>query len=436
MKFCKQMTVLLIAAMAAGLVGGCSRQHENINIILEEEEGQSGVQEEKLTFFGHKADALDLVAIENSLHGFMDENEHITVTYEGIRGMSIYWEAFEKRAESGNMDDIVMIDHDRMLALGAQDQLADLSDLSTVENFDSLARSQFVEEDGSVYFLPTCIAAYVLHVNLDMLEEHGQKVPTNLEEFTQVCDYFVSQGITPIVANNFTSLRSLMVAKALYPVYQEEDPAAQIERFNSGEDDIVETLRPGIEMVGEMIGRGWFDCEEALVTGPISDDLEIFAKGERPFMIAGGWVSVRVSAMEPDFDYEVYPLPVLEDGSVLVEEVNTCVSVSADSEHLEDARRLVEYLTRPDVLWEYCDSQNSFTPLKDDRIPSDKTIAPVIPYLTNGRSVIGSDYRLKLPLDNALTECGLQMLQGMNADEAVPYLSGLLETDQCWNLKE
>lgn len=428
-KRAKRIVAFLVATVViSGLVVGCSEQNQNINIILEEEEGQNGEKEEKLTFLGHKADALDLVAIENSLHGFMDENEHITVTYESIKGTSIYWDAFEKRADTGNMDDIVMIDHDRMLALRAENMLADLSGLTTVDNFDVLARSQFVEEDGSVYFLPTCIAAYVLHVNLDMLEEHGQKVPTNLQEFTQVCDYFVSQGITPIVANNYTSLRSLIVAKGLYPVYQKEDPAGEIEKFNHGEADIVETLQPGIEMVGEMIEKGWFDCEEALVTDPISDDLDIFSTGERPFMIAGGWVSVRVSAMKPDFAYEVYPLPVLDDGSVLVEEVNTCVSVSADSAHLEDAKRLVEYLTRPDVVWEYCDSQNSFTPLKDDRIPADQTIAPVLPYLTNGQSVIGSDYRLKLPLDNALTKCCEEMLQGMSAEKALSYLSDLLDT--------
>jgi hypothetical protein len=35
-------------------------------------------------------------------------------------------------------------------------------------------------------------------------------------------------------------------------------------------------------MVGEMLDRGWFDKVEALNTGSTSDDLELFAQGDRP----------------------------------------------------------------------------------------------------------------------------------------------------------
>ena len=280
-------------------------------------------------------------------------------------------------------------------------------------------------EDGSVYFLPSCVSAYGLYINYDLLEEHGQKVPENWSEFMEVCQYFADQGSAPIVANNYTSLRTLIVGKSLYSVYQ-KDSAAAIEAFNRTPAELANTLRPGIELVEQMIDRKWIDCEEVSVTNPTSDDLKLFVSGDRPFMVTGCWATSRVADMEPGFSYGVHPFPILDDGSVLIIDANTCISANADSEHLEEVMQLVECITQPDSIWEYCESQSSYTPLQDDRVPTDQTILPASECLESGRIVIGSDYRLNLPLDTALSEITKQMLNEMSADEAVTLLDQLL----------
>jgi raffinose/stachyose/melibiose transport system substrate-binding protein len=289
-----------------------------------------------------------------------------------------------------------------------------------------MAKTQFTESDGSVYFLPTQISTFGLYVNYDLLKEYDMEVPTNWSEFENVCDTFVENGIVPIVGNYFTTWRSLIAAKSLYPVYQMEHPEEMIEKFNSGEVDIVDYLSDGIDMVGEMLDRGWFDKEEAMNTKSTSDDLQLFAKGDRPFMITGGWASQRLMALNPEFEYGLYPFPILENGSVLVMNVDTCISVSAHADNLDITKDFVEYFTQPDVIMEYCNTQSSFTPLKDDRTPTDQTIAPSAPYLFNGQNVIGSDYRLNLPLDNASNEIGKEMLNGMGTEEAIAKMSELI----------
>jgi raffinose/stachyose/melibiose transport system substrate-binding protein len=205
-----------------------------------------------------------------------------------------------------------------------------------------------------------------------------------------------------------------------------EHPEEMIEKFNSGEVDIMDYLSAGIEMVGEMLDRGWFDKEEALNTNSTSDDLQLFAAGERPFMITGGWASQRLMAMEPDFEYGLYPFPILENGSVLVMNVDTCISVAAHADNLDVTKDFVEYFTQPDVIMEYCNTQSSYTPLEDDRMPTDQTITPSAPYLFNGQNVIGSDYRLNLPLDNAENEIGKAMLNGMGTQEAIAKMAELI----------
>jgi raffinose/stachyose/melibiose transport system substrate-binding protein len=355
----------------------------------------------------------------------MSENPSVLISYEGVKG-SDYWDVLDLRIENDDLDDVFMVHHDDVVELRKEGKLADLSGLSTISNFSQMAQTQFTEEDGSVYFLPTQISTFNLYVNEDLLNDYNMEVPTNWSEFEKVCDFFVQQGVAPIVGNNFTTMRSLINAKSMYPVYQMEHPEEMIEKFNSGEVDIMDYLSEGVDMVGEMLDRGWFDKEEALNTEATSDDLELFAKGDRPFMITGGWASQRLMALNPEFEYGIYPFPILDNGSVLVMNVDTCVSVSSQTENLGAAMNFVEYLTQEDVMEEYCNTQSSYSPLNSDWEPSDKTIEPSIPYLFNGQNVIGSDYRLNLPLNDAENEVGKEMLEGLGTEEAKAKMAELI----------
>ncbi len=418
-----------MAAVSLIVFAGCRQKAaDDAQIYGEKAEVSVQTSFEGVTvhFFGFKAGAMNLTAIENAIHGFMEENLGIEINYEGIKG-SLYQEVLALRLENNALDDIIMVIHDNVVELAPEGKLADLSELSTIDSFSELAKTQFIEEDGSVYFLPTAISMYGMYVNLDMLEENGFDIPANWSEFSEQCDYFKSKGITPIIGNNYATLYYLMTAKSLYPVYQMDNTAEMLEAFNTGEEDIMEYLDEGIELVGTMLEKGWFDKEELKNTAQTSDDLALFAEGDRPFMITGGWASQRLMDMNPKCSYAIYPFPVLEDGRVLVMTLNTCISVNAESENLEEAKRFVEYLTQPDVIYEYCDTQSCYTPLGDNRVPSDETIAPSAEYLLSGREIIGSDYRLKLPFDNAEKAVGEAMLDGMSTEDAVKLLGELMK---------
>lgn len=313
----------------------------------------------------------------------------------------------------------------RVLEFGQQGKLADLSDLSTLEHFSPLAKSQ-MSANGTIFYLPTSISAFGLYCNLDLLKLHEQKIPENLAELEEVCDYFVSQGITPIVANNDISLKTVVLAKSLLPYYQQDGSADKIKVFNDRHAELVETLRPGFLLVEKMLEQGWVDSEEALVTAKTKDDLILFAEGTQPFMLTGAWAVPRLRDLEPDFEFEVRPYPIMEDGSVLVINVDTRISINAKSPHLEEAKQFVEYLTQNDAMWEFVDSQSSFSPLNENRLAEDTAIQSIGPYLTNGRSVIGSDDNLNFPIWDLSRQCITGMLNGDDAETAVSHMKALL----------
>lgn len=398
-------TAALLLAVPA-ILSGCGPHSTVTNI--ETEEGQD--QQVVLSFFGNKYEAENVVVIEQILDRFMEENPDIKITYESLKGAE-YYDALKKRMDSGVGDDIFMVNHDTVLEFMDKGYLEDLSDLETISGYSERAMSQMREQDG-IYFVPTSMSAFGLYCNLDMLEEHGQGIPGDLEEFRQVCGYFEDRGITPIVANNDISIKTMAMAVSVFPVYGTHTEGQAFERMNTGQEPPSVYYADGFGMMEEFCREGYIDAAEALVTKKTSDDLELFAKGDRPFMVTGAWAAGRVKKMNPGLRFEVHPYPVQEDGAVLVINADTRLGVNRAGSHVAEARRFVEYFTRPENISAFIDNQASFSPLNETYKPTMKEIEPLAGYLSNGRSMFGSDNKLELPIWSMTEEASHMLLSG------------------------
>ena len=409
--------ILLTGSMFMLSLAGCSGKPSGRVQVVEK-----GTQETiNLTFFGNKADESNVHVIEKIMSNFMKEHPNIVITYESIKGTD-YYDTLNKRMETDSGDDIFVVDHDSTLMLHGEEKLADLTGLSTIAQYTEDAKEQFTYEDG-IYWLPTTVSAFGLYCNMDMLKEYDQSVPANWKEFETVCDYFVKNGITPVVANNDISLKTLAIGASYYEKYKNGEVGEYFAELNSGKIGFGESLSDGISLVDEMLQRGYVDAGTAQDTKKTSDDLEAFAKGENPFMLTGVWASNRLkSDYGAEFNYEVEPLPILEDGALIVVNPDTRLAVNADSEHLEEAKQFVEYFTQAENLYEFCEDQCSISPLKDGQSSSVKEIQPVIKCYKEGRTVIGSDYRLNLPIWDLTKDAAQKLLNGTSKADILEEL--------------
>lgn len=418
----RKRTFISLVFVTLLISGGCRQQ----TTYLYQQHSENNDAQTTLTFFGYKYETINVQAIENALHDYMDLQPDISISYEGIKGTQ-YYDILQKRIDTGHSDDIFMVDQATVLALNEDHILADLSDLSTIDHFSKLAKSQMLA-DGVVNYVPTSISAFGLYCNEDLLAAHNQHIPQNLDEFLAVCDYFSEQGITPIIANNDISLKTIVLAKGLFDVYQQEHPSLILDAMNRGEIDLAQQLQPGFELVQLMIDRRYIDPQATLETEKTKDDLLAFAKGETPFMLTGAWASPRLRDLDPAFTFSIHPYPILKDGSVMVINIDTRLSINANGEHVQEAKDFVEYLTQPDHMWKFVDSQSSFSPLNDSRTPKDTAVAAMTPYMSNGRTVLGSDDNLHYPIWNMSRECIEDMLAGESSDTIVSKLQKQLVT--------
>lgn len=411
----KGICILLMICTACGLLSGCAKKSR----VVAYDDVEQG--EATITYFGNKYEPENVRVIEEIISGFMTENPEIRVAYESLKGTD-YFDALRRRMASGRGDDVIMVNHDILLELEPDNRVADLSGLGTIPNYTDMMLGQMVQEDGAIYWVPTTVSVFGLYCNLDLLKEHGQVVPQTLGEWEQVCDYFVGQGITPIVANNDISLKTLAIGLGFYQVYQDGRQKEVFHALNNGEERLSSYLQPGFSLVSSFIGRGYIDAQTALTTRKTSDDLTQFAGGKSPFMLTGAWAAGRLKEMKPDFAFEVDPLPVLEDGSLLVINAGTRLSVNADSASPDAAMKFVAYFTQPDNIQKFADQQASFSPLKGGGASSLKEVQPLVPCYEAERTVIGTDDLLNLPIWDLTAEVSKKLLSGESLEAAMAWL--------------
>ncbi len=139
-------------------------------------------------------------------------------------------------------------------------------------------------------------------------------------------------------------------------------------------------------------------------------------------MLTGAWAAGRVENMNTELDFEVAPLPVLEDGSMLVINPDTRLSVNADSQHLEAAMKFVEYFTEENNIQKFADQQSSFSPLKAGSPSSIGEIQSLVSCYKSGRTVIGSDALLELPIWELTAEAAQKLLSGERLETVMEWI--------------
>ena len=148
---------------SALMLGGCGTGNKVVNFEIPNENVTT------ITFFGNKYEPENVVVIEEILTSFMEENPDIYISYESLKGND-YYDALMKRMETGNGDDIFMVNHDTALQLEEEGKLCELSGLSTIPDFTVRILDQMSDE-GEIYWVPTTVSAFGLYCNLDLLEE-------------------------------------------------------------------------------------------------------------------------------------------------------------------------------------------------------------------------------------------------------------------------
>ena len=253
--------------------------------------------------------------------------------------------------EEGDIPDIYV----STLPFAADKQAEYLVDLSNYDfiNEYSTAMLNALDQDGSIYLLPSGYTVAGITYNKTLMEENGWEVPTSLEELEALIPEIEEAGLKPFANaveldgfpfNYFFSLGNTVWFGSQEGVQWKED-------FPKGEADAASA--EGLEAVVEIFQRY---MDDGIISTEHTSNDDYFACGDTVFDLNIGISSYEYTT-ESGETYEFGIMPWLsEDGSnnMLTRNVSRYFGVSKEltesgnEQKLEDALDLMRFIASPE----------------------------------------------------------------------------------------
>ncbi len=146
----------------------------------------------------------------------------------------------------------------------------------------------------------------MVYYNKDMFAQYGLNVPTTLEEFEQICDTFVANGIIPIHSAGADQWPATQLVRTC--LYNADRELANTYQMVAADVDLKgPAFRFGTEKFIEYINKGYFDPNATGIDYDTSHP-GFYAEQKYPMMLTGSWL-YKVVIDNAVFDWDVFLMP-------------------------------------------------------------------------------------------------------------------------------
>ncbi|WP_062050227.1 ABC transporter substrate-binding protein [Bacillus sp. JCM 19034] len=360
--------VLFVGMLAACTSNDSSGESNNDEGSSENGTSEGGDEEEvTLNFFQFKVEIAD--ELQAMLDEFEEEHPHIKVNLETVGGGADYSAALRSKFASGETPDIFNNGGFNELELW-KEHLADLSEEPWVENLLPIGSVPMTDEDGTLYGMPVNLEGYGFIYNIDLFEEVGiTEPPRTWSELEEAVLALEAAGITAFSAGYgewwITGQHLLNI-----PFANQDDPVAFIEGLYAGEETL--TGNTQFEEFQRVIDLEIQYGNPNPLTTDYNTQVTLFASGETAMIQQGNWTENMIYEINPDMNMAFLPIPLNDDeeaNRIPVGVPNNWV-VNKNSEHLEEAKYLLDWMVSSETGQRYLTEEFAFIPAFDNIEPS------------------------------------------------------------------
>lgn len=331
---------MLCASMAAGLLAGCGKGSG---------EGEKG---DKVT--------LTLAASQNWI---VDVDRELAEAFEEETGIAIdfqlspddqYQTIVKSKLNTGEGPDIFMsYSGTKLRDFNPEKNMVDLSDEEWVDQLEQWAIDGN-SLDGKLYAQNT---AGVDDTNgilykKDVFERLNIEIPTNYEEFKQVCDTLQENGITPIYefVKDLWHTHYWMEGASALALQSDPELYEKLNTNKLGFADVPEYVE-ALEQLKEMEAAGYFG--ENHMSNIYDNSYAALENEEYGMIIIHGSypneMQQNIETVNPD-DYGMFPSPLVDNQYVTLTAGGTTKCINANSDHVEEAKEYFDFLAREENL--------------------------------------------------------------------------------------
>ncbi len=298
---------------------------------------------------------------------FHRQNPHITVRFEPSLPDE-YDEILAAQLETGSSPDLFFLrSFSASRELYESGYLSPLDDLLGLpENFDAAMLAPWTGADGIPYGVPFTATSHGIYYNQEIFQALGLDMPTTWEDLLETAQVLQENGYIPFANGSrdaWTSAEIIFMVLAPNYIGGREGRMAYLrgERcFNDAQ------MVAAFQAVADL--APYLPQNHALL-GYI-DSLELFLQGKAAMWMSGSWDIPYLEDAEPEFDWSVFAVPAPAGQPTYVTfHLDVAIGLAAASQHQEEARAFLTWLTTPSFGALLADEMPGFFPMHRDVPP-------------------------------------------------------------------
>ncbi|SNX74080.1 carbohydrate ABC transporter substrate-binding protein (CUT1 family) [Bacillus oleivorans] len=218
--------------------------------------------------------------------------------------------------------------------------LVPLDDLEGLDVYPDAALQASRGSDGKQYGVPLNISTTQMFYNKKIFEELGLKEPSTWDEFIELNETLLSEGITPIALGTKEGWLLSAAHGMIGPAFYDD---AFIQSLTAGEKDFTsDEFVASIKAMDEL--KKYFpDNYEGL---GMEDIRTLFFTEKAAMFPMGSWEIEVLRSMNPDLDFGFFPMPsAIGNEPTVTTWVDGSFAINANSDHIEEAKIFLEFLT-------------------------------------------------------------------------------------------
>lgn len=346
----KIVSVLLCAAMVAGLAVGCGGKDGG-------DGGDKGG--DKLVYWSMwSEEEPQAKVIKEAIEKYTkDTGVEVDVQFKGRNGQR---EGLEPALQAKQNIDLFDEDVNRVngswgkYLMDLEDVAADYEKEHGNETLFKIARTA---GGGTLKSIPYQPSIFGFFYNKTLFKEAGiEAVPTTWAELDAACQKLVDAGITPITGDTTYQTSTLGYhlgrylgqdgVKALVndPAIMEKVEAGDVKDVNWDDERVLKALKD----YEDFASKGYFSDKMASNVYPDGQNKE-FAPGDAAIIICGSWLPNEIKGMvADDLEWGYFNYPAVEggvDGAEANNIANQVFAINKDSKKSKEAMELITYIT-------------------------------------------------------------------------------------------
>jgi raffinose/stachyose/melibiose transport system substrate-binding protein len=226
--------------------------------------------------------------------------------------------------------------------------IADLTDLPGLQdNFAPEMLAPWSTEDGETYAVPFIAVSHGVYYNKDLFNELGIAIPTTWEELIAAAQTLKDNGYDGFAnASGDTWTIAEIVFMNLAPNFigGREGRLAYMKGERCFNDEHVVAAFQAVADIAPFV-----PADNTALT--YYDSQQIFLQGEAGMWMGGSWDIPVFEAENPDFEWGVFatPAPAGQEQQYLTFHLDAGLGMNAATEHPEEARAFLEWMTTPEA---------------------------------------------------------------------------------------